>query len=344
MLREWPNEQSERRPLAPRLYAATVLALCLNTSAFADCNVYGMTPATIATVALPLNLTVPRDSAVGAILYDSNWISTPAARPNCGDTGSNTAGYATAMVPVPGLSNVYQTGVQGIGIKASWFATTSGTPDMDAATAVMTSPASVWGTYSAKLYNSMGRFRVQLIKTGQVLAGSFTLPVKLATGNYGTAEINVLNLSNNTASVAAPACTIDESTVAVAMPVASGRYLPSVGSTTGDTAFSSSVNCPSPVSVSMTMTDAANPTNVGSTLSLSNASTAKGVGYQIVYNGVVISYGPDSAIAKNVNQFSVGTLTTSGVLKIPFTARYVRTGAITPGTADANATFTMSYQ
>jgi Fimbrial protein len=149
-------------------------------------------------------------------------------------------------------------------------------------------------------------FRVQLIHTGQVLPGSFNLPTKLASGVYGTAEINVLNLSNNTASVAAPACTVQQSAVSVTMPVASGRYLPSVGSTTGDTGFSISINCPSPVSVSMTMTDAANPDNVSSTLSLSAASTAKGVGYQIVYNGTAISYGPDSAVMNNVNQFNVG--------------------------------------
>jgi len=61
-------------------------------------------------------------------------------------------------------------------------------------------------------------------------------------------------------------------------------------------------------------------------------------------NGKVISYGPDSAIANNVNQFSVGSVSTSGILAIPFIARYVRTGPITPGTADANATFTMNYQ
>jgi type 1 fimbria pilin len=120
--------------------------------------------------------------------------------------------------------------------------------------------------------------------------------------------------------------------------------MPSVGSTTGDTGFNISINCPSPVSVSMTMTDAANPTNVGSTLSLNPASTAKGVGYQIVYNGGVISYGPDSAVFQNVNQFNVGVSSIVGALIIPFTARYVRTGPITPGTADANATFTMSYQ
>jgi len=279
---------------------------------------------------------------VGTILYDSNWVSTPDTTANCSGTSAVTRGYASAMIPVPGQAGVYKTGLDGIGIKVAWANGMTGTPDITSN--LVNWPASNGGNAGTNRYGPMGRFRVQLIVTGQVSAGSFNLPAKLASGNYGSAEINELQLSNSTTSIAAPACTVQESAVSVTMPVASGRYLSSVGSTTGDTGFSISINCPSPVSVAMTMTDAANPNNVGSTLSLSPTSTAKGVGYQIVYNGTVISYGSDSAIANNVNQFSVGTVGTSGTLTIPFVARYVRTGSITPGTANANATFTMSYQ
>ncbi|MGN5478794.1 fimbrial protein [Cupriavidus basilensis] len=45
-----------------------------------------------------------------------------------------------------------------------------------------------------------------------------------------------------------------------------------------------------------------------------------------------------------MNQFNVGTLTGAANLTIPLAARYVRTGTVTPGSAVANATFTMSYQ
>jgi type 1 fimbria pilin len=344
MSHQWPNKGREQRSVAPRLYGALILVSCLNVHAFAaDCVVNGGGAAGIATVALPTNLTVPRDGVVGTILYDSNWVSTPDTRATGSGTSAVTFGYGSAMIPVPGQTGVYKTGVDGVGIKVAWINGTSGTPTITA-TNTVNWPASNGGNAGYNTYGPMGRFRVQLIETGQVSAGSFNLPTKLATGNYGSAEINVLQLSNNATSIAAPACTVQESAVSVTMPVASGRYLPSVGSTTGDTDFSISINCPSPVSVSMTMTDAANPNNVNSTLSLSPTSTAKGVGYQIVYNGGVISYGPDSAIANNVNQFSVGTVSTSGILTIPFIARYVRTGPITPGTADANATFTMNYQ
>ena len=345
MSREWRNERRKRSSGAMQRCGALIFVTRLNAPAFADCNIYGGGAVGSATVSLPGNLSIVRDSAVGSILFDSTWVATNVVRPNCGGTGPVISGYVAAMVPVPGFANVYETGVAGIGIKTSWLATVVNvnTYTIDSARP-LASPASTVAGFTAGVQGNMGYFRVQLIHTGQVLPGSFNLPTKLASGVYGTAEINVLNLSNNTASVAAPACTVQQSAVSVTMPVASGRYLPSVGSTTGDTGFSISINCPSPVSVSMTMTDAANPDNVSSTLSLSAASTAKGVGYQIVYNGTAISYGPDSAVMNNVNQFNVGKVSVSGALTIPFTARYVRTGQIVPGTADANATFTMSYQ
>jgi type 1 fimbria pilin len=345
MFIKWMGERVLRCSSAPQIARALTLYFCLNASAFAGCNVYGMTPATIATVALPLNLSIPRDSAVGTILFDSQWVATPKARANCGSVGDNTAGYVVAMKAVPGMTNVYETGVTGIGIKASWYNGMDTSHTMDNATAVMTSPKAVWGSHIAQLYNYYtGVFRVQLIKTGQVLPGKFNLPVKLATGDMDTSEINVLQLSNNTAAVSAPACSVQQSAISVKMPVGHVSDMPSIGSTSGDTGFNISIDCPSPVSVAMTMTDAANPNNVSNTLSLNSASSAKGVGYQIVYNGGIISYGPDSAIINNLNQFNVGTVGLSGTLTIPFTARYVRTGPITRGTADANATFTMSYQ
>jgi hypothetical protein len=148
MWHECSSEQVWRRPAAQQMSGALTLIFCLNASAFADCNVYGMTPATIATVALPSNLNIPRDSMVGTILFDSQWVATPKARANYSGTGTNSAGYVGPMTPVPGLADVYETGVAGIGIKASWYNGTNTGRTMDNATAVMTSPMAVWGTYT----------------------------------------------------------------------------------------------------------------------------------------------------------------------------------------------------
>ncbi|WP_438391505.1 fimbrial protein [Caballeronia sp. DA-9] len=344
MWHKWLKERSKRTAVWIKVCGSFVLTSCIAPPVFADCNVYGGGPSGIATITLPANLNIARD-AIGTILFDSNWVATTVVRPNCSGTGTITAGYLAPLVPVPGQANVYKTGVDGIGIKVGWLNTVVnvGSYSIDGGKMV-TSPASNVATYIAGLQGNMGYFRAQLIKVGPISAGNFNLPVKLANGVYGSAEINALQLVNNTASVVAPACSIQDSIKSVTMPVGSGRYLSAVGSTTGDTGFSISLNCPTPVSISMTFTDATNPDNVGTTLSLSSDSTAKGVGYQILYTNKVINYGPDSSIANNVNQFSVAPAGTVGALIIPFIARYVRTGAITPGSANAKATFTMSYQ
>jgi hypothetical protein len=172
MSREWWNDRRRRSSGEMQPYGALLLGACLNAPAFADCNVYGGGAAGSATVSLPANLSIVRDSAVGSILFDSNWVATPMVKPNCSGTGSLTAGYNGTMIPVPGFANVYETGVAGIGIKTSWLNTVVNvsTYTMDSGRTV-TSPASTAGTYVAGLQGNMGYFRVQLIHTGQVLPG-----------------------------------------------------------------------------------------------------------------------------------------------------------------------------
>jgi type 1 fimbria pilin len=343
MYLEWLNERSKQRLTLRRLHMVLVLFFYLSASAFADCNVISAGNPGTATITLPASLSISRDGAMGAVLFDSSWVSTPNTTMNCSGSSPVTSGYVSAMTPVAGMTGVYKTGVGGIGIQVSWLNGMSGNPGMSGGN-IVNWPASNAGTAVGNTYGPMGRFRLQLVRTGPVMAGTFNLPTTLAVGKYGSADANILLLNNANAPVVAPACTIQDASKSVTMPVASGRYLPSVGSTTGDTTFSISLDCATPMSVAVTFTDATNPGNVGTTLSLSTDSTAKGVGYQIVYNNKVINYGPDSSAANTVNQFSVAPAGTVGPLIIPFTARYVRTGAITPGTADAKATFTMSYQ
>jgi type 1 fimbria pilin len=242
-----------------------------------------------------------------------------------------------AITPVPGVPDVYKSGVEGIGIKTLYAGSTSLTN-----LAALQWPV-VTGAYNAYPFGPMGIFQVQLIVTGRVSGGAFNLPTPLAQMMYSALQVSVLNLVNNNASVVAPACTVQNSPIAVNLATVNFSGLPAIGATAGDKAFSVVLNCPATVSVSMTFTDVVAPDNRTNVLSLSKASSAAGVGYQIVYNAVPVNFGPDSSVAGNLNQVSIGTVSTGGVT-IPFVARYVRTGKITPGSADANATFTMSYQ
>jgi type 1 fimbria pilin len=74
-------------------------------------------------------------------------------------------------------------------------------------------------------------------------------------------------------------------------------------------------------------------------LTLDSTSSAKVE--RLSYNGNNV-FGPDSSIPGNTNQIQLGSITGQSTLQL--NAAYIRTGAITPGSVSAAATFTFSYQ
>jgi type 1 fimbria pilin len=153
---------------------------------------------------------------------------------------------------------------------------------------------------------------------------------------------------NITGNIKAATCSVSTASVAVTLPDVAPADFPSVGDTAGSKAFDIGLNCAgSTAQVYMTLTDSTTPANRTDKLTLAPSSTATGVQIQILRSGnTLVSYGPDSNAAGNTNQFlvsSASAIVTAGNV-IPFTARYVRTGAVGIGTVSAVATFTMSYQ
>lgn len=95
--------------------------------------------------------------------------------------------------------------------------------------------------------------------------------------------------------------------------------------------------------VYITLTDATTPANRTDLLTLTGSSTAGGVGIRIRNSSrAAVSFGPDSPVAGNTNQWLVGP--SDSTTSVPMSAEYVATGSVTPGTVRALATFTMSYQ
>ncbi|KNH03954.1 Fimbrial protein precursor [Candidatus Burkholderia brachyanthoides] len=132
--------------------------------------------------------------------------------------------------------------------------------------------------------------------------------------------------------------------VVVSLPKIVPSAIPNVGSTAGDTAFNLAVNCPAAAKAYVTLTDTVNAANRSSTLSLAPGSVAAGVGLQVLFNSTPVSYGADTSMAGNQNQWFAGNATT-GDTSIPMVARYVRTVAsVTMGTLSGKVTFTMFYQ
>ena len=195
--------------------------------------------------------------------------------------------------------------------------------------------------------------RIQLVKTGPITAQG------AVTGQIAQYRFDDLNLVAARLYIAGsiqikprvPTCSVLTKTINVSMTGASVRGFTGVGSTAADQPFDIKLNCGNgtegaTTKVFVTMTDAADPGNRSTTLSLSPDSTASGVGYQIVRqaDGSPVSYGRDSAEAGNPGQWFVGQFGNQDVT-IPLVARYVQTRSeVTGGTANAVASFTMSYQ
>lgn len=115
--------------------------------------------------------------------------------------------------------------------------------------------------------------------------------------------------------------------------------------------FSVSISCDPNVTVYATMTDVNHPNSTDSILRGSPSSTAKGIGLQIYKFDDInpISFGPDSAIKGNINQWYLGgdKQTARTTYTIPFRAQYFKLTNeenLTPGTFHAEASITFSYQ
>ena len=96
----------------------------------------------------------------------------------------------------------------------------------------------------------------------------------------------------------------------------------------------------------VTISDATQPGNRSTVLSLRNDATARGIGVQVLRgNGDAVRFGADSNQVGNPGQWLAGTVTHGEAsFEVPLQARYLQTQThVFPGTAGALATFTFAY-
>lgn len=151
-----------------------------------------------------------------------------------------------------------------------------------------------------------------------------------------------------------PTCSVATKKIDVQLSPSGGfttRDFNGVGSTTPERDFSIKLDCAggdegTSTNAYVTLTDNTNPGNLSNQLSLSPDSEAAGFAVQVLKSGTPLNFGPDSSAAGNPNQWKAGNIPQgAGVFTIPLTARYIQTAAkVKGGTANAIATFTMSYQ
>ncbi|MDR5838930.1 fimbrial protein [Caballeronia sp. LZ034LL] len=283
---------------------------------------------------VPTSLSLGRDTPVGTTLWQ--------LMKNLGISVSDVTCTVQKDVTVtgtlvPGYSNMYQSGVEGIGVR---FYVTS-----DYKSQLVTVPVSQ--SYAVPVNNTVEQdVRADFIVTGPVKSGTtLNLPsmqIKFSGSCFPTVTYTQTLTGNTT--VTGNTCSVTTPSLNFQLPRAYSKDLASAGATTGDTVVPLDLNCPAGVKVGITITDAVNPANRSSSLSLAPGSSAAGVGMQILNGTTAVSFGPDSAAGGTVNQWIAGT-SAGGAMRVPLTARYVRSsGTLVLGSVNGKATFTMSYQ
>lgn len=305
----------------------------------------------------PLSFSGPADSIVPGKIIGSTWSATASVTEViwCGflqtcqigtvEPGSDAV-LAGMTVTVDGANyTIFETGVQGVGFILG-VKDPNGTvyvPMQNGLT--QTYPTSGTSGYAASLGFAA---KVTFVKTGQALAtGVYTTPIinaaLLTVKNNETTTAKII-INPTTITVSATGCTVLTKTANVDLKTVDVRTLPTVGSTSPSGTFNVSLSCDQQVSVNATLSDQTHPGNYSSTVSLTSDSSASGVGVQFLYKGATLMLGLDSSAEGNLNQFYIQTTTQAQTLNLPFEARYIRTGDIVPGTANALAGITFSYQ
>lgn len=306
----------------------------------------------------PMTYSGPADSVVPGNIIGSTWSATASVQQvfwcgwvfTCskGTLEPSSSAISSGMtVNVDGVNyTIFETGVPGVGyiIGLKDFNGSSYVPLQTGIT--QSYPADGTNGYASDLGWSA---KVTFIKTGTALkSGVYQIPtINAAVLTAYNNEIKTAQviISPTTITVTASGCTVETKSANVNLGTIDIRTLPTVGSTSPSGTFNIGLTCDANVAVHAVMTDQTTPSNTSSVVTLTGDSTASGVGVQFFYNGTgPLMMGPDSSGAGTTNQFAVQTLTSAQTLSLPFQAHYIRTGELVPGTANALASITFSYQ
>ena len=321
--------------------AVTAIALSLAYGLPAHAQTLTLTPGSAAVYYQ--SRSIPRDRAVGTV-EDENpgtnmgLLTLTNAPLSCMLTRTSTVSGTL----VPGYTNIYQSGVPGIGIRFQHTNNLNG----GFVTAPTTSTFGIpMATFAAQSY-----MRASIVVTGPITTGSLTGPgpsmTMTITNNCGlpTRSTSLTAAGSPTATFTAQTCSVSSPSIGVTLPAVQATSLRPVGTTAANHVFNIRLSCPAGLRVGVTLTDSSNTANRSDQLGLLPASTAQGVKLRILRSTVPVLFGADSAVAGNPGQIILATSSTSGTTDFGFATQYISTGTVVPGSVSAAATFTMSYQ
>lgn len=335
-----------KKVLKPHFLCCTAL-LAISNGAMATCSIIDAryTPADGFTMNLP-TIVVQRDAPVGSIVYSNtrNELNSRSNFIECTTGGfSSQWGTGGALAPVSyGGQTLYASGVAGLAwrVVTPGAGSTAGRYGTGALPRQLNGVACVSGTNYWRLCGgTWGSVRFELVKIATVTGSGMLTTGPLTQANV-VGETNIYHVSVGGGAVQTVACSVTNPNITVTMGRTKNTDFSGVGSTSGDADFNINLNCDAATNVKMTISPGSsggeNATNGVLKLDNVGANTASGVGVQVLYNSAPVALG---------SRMTIATTSADGAYSIPLKARYIQTGAqIVPGKADANATFTMTYQ
>ncbi|MDA3914394.1 fimbrial protein [Oleiagrimonas sp.] len=328
--------------LAGLLLLVSLLGLAPLGKARANCQENTGTSAV--NFSLPSTITVASNTVPGDILYTSPVVS-PTNTQTLSCNGTTYSGIVNNIGAQPSSGNtLYPTNVPGVSFRILH-------PDTSNPLHAYPDELIPPGIFQFSVASSLQLVATGIITNGSQLSGQiaqwnidrYQIKCRGHSGKHhhgnncnevpvGPEPVQLFTISS--VRFVAPACTITTDPTNVTLPPVLSSQFSGMGSTTGTTPFAVQLNCSNLTSLSITL-QTSNPVN-GTTgvIAPAGAGYAQGVGVQLLdQNDQPVQFG--TAISAGLSQ--------SGVVSIPFSARYYQTGVVSGGQVKATATYTINY-
>lgn len=268
-------------------------------------------------------VTVQRDTPVGTVLATTS-VTSNGATWNCTAIWGYTGTLTLYPTPSPAGNSIHTTNIPGIGIRI-----------------IMGGSASSYLPFTLQRapggYYQGGTITAYLVKTSASAVGSGNLTngllATISADGVITYNINLTGTNR----IVPVACSVTNTAITVPMGNLPRNSFSGVGHQSDPVPFFVGLNCDSGTRVNITVDATADSSATPGVIALTSAGSAgvaSGVGIQLTYSGTPVTFGSQMPILTSPG----------GVFNIPLIARYYQTlPTVQAGTANAQATFTMTY-
>ncbi|MGG6100906.1 fimbrial protein [Pantoea allii] len=251
-----------------------------------------------------------------------------------------------------GNHSIYRTGITGIGVvlKARMVPNTISGASSLGMLPIGSAETKLTSTSLLGISNVQTTLQYKFVTTGEIISPN----VYSITFSAGRAQMRdllsatypvLVNANISSLAVNNKGCDIMTRSLVANMGAVGTQQLPNINSVYAGEPVTINLQCDDNVIVEAIFSDLTNPANTTTTLNLTGESDAQGVGVELLLNSsttpVQLSYPARYGGAPGRNL--IKTASDASNLSFQVTPRYIRTGDLTPGVANATAALTFVY-